>query len=90
MPLAKRFVTLTCWKAETRVAEFFERWPADADRPVDGLFGGPVEDLASTGAEYDPDDAAPWCWNLGPELFTRDLDWPELVAQLRKRGPTVE
>ena len=68
-------------------AEFFERWPADADRPVDGLLGGPVEDLESTGAEYDPDDAAPWSWNLEPELFTRDLDWPELLAQLRDRGP---
>jgi hypothetical protein len=82
-PEAKRLATLAYWKEEKRVAEFFERWPADGDRPVDGLLGGPVEDLESTGAEYDPDDAAPWSWNLEPELFTRDLDWPELLAQLR-------
>jgi hypothetical protein len=86
-PEAKRLATLAYWKEETRVAEFFERWPADADRPVDGLLGGPVEDLESTGAEYDPDDAAPWSWNLEPELFTRDLDWPELLTELSERGP---
>jgi hypothetical protein len=76
--------------SKKRVAEFFERWPADVDPPVDGLFGGSVEDMESTGAECDPDDAAPWSWDLEPELFTRDLDLSELLAQLRERGPTVE
>ena len=57
-PEAKRLATLAYWKQEKRVAVFFERWPADADHPVEGLLGGSVEDLESTGAAYDPDDAA--------------------------------
>jgi hypothetical protein len=68
---------LAYWNGEKRVAEFFERWPADADRPVDGLLGGPVGSLKRTGTEYDPDDAAPWSWNLEPELFTLDLGWDQ-------------
>jgi hypothetical protein len=89
-PEAKRLATLAYWKEKKRVAEFFERWPADADRPVDSLLGGSVEDLESTGAEYDPGDAAPWNWDLEPELFTRDLDWSALLSELRDRGPAGE
>jgi hypothetical protein len=81
-PEAKRLATLAYWKEENRVAEFFERWPADADRPVDGLLGGPVEDLESTGAEYDPDDAAPWSWDLNTDLFSQDLSWNEFLGRL--------
>jgi hypothetical protein len=36
-PEAKRLATLAYWKEEKRVAEFFERWPADADRPVEAV-----------------------------------------------------
>jgi hypothetical protein len=38
----------------------------------------------------DPMDAPREAIRDANVLFTRDLDWPELVAQLRKRGPTVE
>jgi hypothetical protein len=86
-PEAKRLSTLSFFKIEKDVVEFFGRWPADADHPVDPLFGGPVENLESTGAEYDPDDAAPWNWNLEPELFTLDLGWSSLLDELHDRGP---
>jgi hypothetical protein len=86
-PEAKRLATLAYWKQEKCVAEFFERWPADADHPVDGLLGDPVEDLESTGAEYDPDDTAPWSWDLDSDLFVRDLSWSDLLSEIRDYGP---
>jgi hypothetical protein len=69
------------------VAEFYERWPADTDSPADQLFAGEIADLESTGAEYDPDDAAPWSWNLKADLFADDMAWSELLDELRRRGP---
>ena len=86
-PEAKRLSTLSYFKTEKKIAEFYETWPADADFPTDQLFGGPVEDLEPTSAEADPNDAAPWSWNLKPELFSLDLDWPDLLDELRQRGP---
>jgi hypothetical protein len=37
--------------------------------------------------EPDPDDAAPWAWNLEQDLFARDVDWDELGQLLRDHGP---
>lgn len=51
--------------------------------PVDKLLGGSVDELEHTGTNYSPDDAAPWSWHLEPELFTSDLDWDELLDELR-------
>jgi hypothetical protein len=86
-PEAKRLATLCFYKTEPAVAEFYERWPADADFPADRLFGGSIDDLEPTGAEYDPDDAAPWSWNLKADLFAEDLEWSELLDELKRRGP---
>ncbi len=86
-PEAKRLATLCFYKTRPDVAEFYERWPADADFPDDRLFGGDIEDLEPTGAEYDPDDAAPWSWNLQADLFAEDMDWSELLEELKRHGP---
>jgi hypothetical protein len=88
-PEAKRLATLAYYKTQKDVAEFYERWPADADYPDGELFNGAVDELEPTGADYDPDDAAPWAWDLEPDLFTLDLDWPALLEELRKRGPST-
>jgi len=86
-PELKRMATLAYYKTEKKVAEFYERWPADGDYPTDQLFGGSIEDLEPTGYEADPNDAAPWAWNLEPDLFSKDLRWPDLLDALRACGP---
>lgn len=61
----------------------FEYWPADVNIPATRLFGGTVEELEPALEEPDPDDAAPWAWNLEAELFARDLNWSQLLDCLR-------
>jgi hypothetical protein len=85
-PEVKRMATLPFFKTEKDVVEFFTTWKADAESPDDSLVV--VENLEPTSHRYDPDDAAPWSWDLEQELFTLDLDWPELLKELQKRGPT--
>jgi len=85
-PERKRLSTLAMYKAAKKSAEFFETWPADADAPTDRLFGGSLEEIEkATG--YDPDDAAPWAWNLRAGLFEKDANWNQLLNQLRQKGP---
>lgn len=86
-PEAKALATLPFFKPNKKTAEFYQRWPRDADAPTDQAFGGSLENLEPTSAWYDPDDSAPWSWNLQPDLFTEDLDWPNLLDELRRRGP---
>jgi hypothetical protein len=86
-PERKRLNTLAVQKHEKTEAEFFDSWPADSDRPTDPLFAGSVTELEPTTLEYDPDDAAPWAWDLDPGLFSADLSWSELHAQLLEEGP---
>lgn len=87
-PEAKRLSTLPYFKTEKKVVDFYERWPADEDFPADLRFSGSVENLEPTGSDYEPDDAAPWAWDLEPELFSKDLDWSELLDLLKERGPS--
>lgn len=86
-PEAKRLATLAYWKERPDEAEFFGEWPADLDHPVDRLFGGSVTNLEPTSAEYDPDDSAPWKWNLQVDLFAENYDWGELLVALLEHGP---
>jgi hypothetical protein len=86
-PESKRMATLAYYKTQKTVAEFYDRWPADADYPTDEIVSGSIEELEPTGADYNPNDAAPWSWDLEPELFTLDLDWPALLEELRDLGP---
>jgi len=86
-PELKRLFTTAYFKHSKKEVDFFENWPADADKPTDQLFGGSVENLEPATAEPDPNDAAPWDWNLEPDLFALDLDWPDLLDELRDRGP---
>jgi len=82
-PEVKRLLTLAFFKTAKKSVDFYGNWPADADMPTDRLFGGTIENLEAALDEPDPDDAAPWAWNLEAELFARDLDWPELLDRLR-------
>jgi hypothetical protein len=86
-PEVKRLTSLAMYKLAPEVVEFFETWPADDDYPDDRLFGGSLKELEATDVEYDPDEPAPWSWNLEPDLFALDLDWPALLDELRDRGP---
>lgn len=86
-PEVKRLSTFPFFKHDKKTATFYERWPSDADMPADSLFQGDLENLEKSGVEYDPDDSAPWKWNLESELFAEDLDWPELHQRLLERGP---
>lgn len=86
-PEVKRLTTLGIFKEEQKRAGFFDRWPDDSDRPADPLFGGDLTHLEPTDATYDPDDAAPWDWNLRADLFANDLDWPDLLELLHEQGP---
>ncbi|MGZ0746714.1 hypothetical protein [Haloparvum sp. AD34] len=89
-PELKRLLTMAFFKLSKKEVDFFGDWPADADYPTDRLFGGTVEELEPALEEPDPDDAAPWSWDLEPDLFARDLDWPDLLELLRDRGPVDE
>lgn len=86
-PELKRLTNLALFKSAPKSAEFFAEWPADSDFPDDRLFGGSLEELEPTSYDYDPDEPAPWKWNLEADLFSHDLDWPELLDELRDRGP---
>ena len=74
--------TLAFYRAAKKAAEFFESWPADSDSPTDRLFGGSLEDIEKT-VGYDPDDAAPWAWNLRAGLFEKDVRWSVLLNRSR-------
>ncbi|MYL16174.1 hypothetical protein GLW36_05865 [Halorubrum terrestre] len=88
-PELKRLFTTAFFKYSKKEVDFFADWPADADKPTNQLFGGTVENLEPAAAEPNPDDAAPWNWNLEPDLFALDLDWPDLLDELRDRGPAT-
>lgn len=85
-PEAKRLTTAAMWKETKKEVMFYENWPGDADRPTNPLFPDPVTGLEKA-VGYDPDDAAPWSWNLRAELFSNDADWSELRDLLEERGP---
>lgn len=86
-PEVKRLTTSAIWKETKKEARFYHNWPGDADRPADPMFPDPVQDFEKATSGYDPDDAAPWAWNLRAELFAEDATWPELLELLRERGP---
>jgi hypothetical protein len=86
-PELKSLTTTAIWKPNKTTAEVFDTWPRDSDRPTDRLFGGALNDLEPTSSAYSPDEPAPWSWNLRPDLFTSDLDWPDLLEALREAGP---
>jgi hypothetical protein len=46
-----------------------------------------VKDLEPTDVLYDPDEPAPWSWDLEADLFGGRTDWPELLQQLQDLGP---
>jgi len=81
----KRLLTLTFFKHSKKEVEFFENWPADA--ATDRLFGGMVEELEPALEEPDPDDVAPWAWDIEPDQFAQDINRSEFDQLLTYRGP---
>lgn len=86
-PEMKRLTNMALYKTAPKSAEFFAEWPADSDFPSDRLFGGSLEELEPTSVEYDPDEPAPWSWDLRAGLFAEDLSWGRLLDLLRESGP---
>ncbi|MFC7230331.1 hypothetical protein ACFQMM_01165 [Saliphagus sp. GCM10025308] len=86
-PEVKRLTNLALFKSAPETAEFFSEWPAESDFPADRLFGGSLENLEATSTGYDPDEPAPWAWNLRAGLFAEDLNWNELLELLHESGP---
>lgn len=86
-PEVKRLTTLAYFKTDQKTVDFYDHWDADSDMPDDRLFGGTLENLEPATSEPDPDDAAPWNWNLEPDLFSLDLGWDDLLEELQQRGP---
>ncbi|WP_256412385.1 hypothetical protein [Halorubrum rubrum] len=82
-PELKRLFTTAYFKHSKKEVDFFADWPADADKPTDQLFGGTVENLEPAAVEPDPNDAAPWDWNLEPDLFSKDIEWEGLLDLLK-------
>jgi len=85
-PEVKRLTTLAYIKHSKAEAEFYERWPADSDQPADLAFDGTLEAVPKAEG-YEPDDAAPWAWDLRQEVFSNDLGWSELRDELADLGP---
>jgi len=81
-PEVKRLVTLAFFKHSKKDVDFYEEWPADADMPTERLFGGTVEELEPALDEPNPDDAAPWEWDLDADLWSENLDWDGLLDRL--------
>lgn len=86
-PELKRLTSLGVYKEAQDSADFFDTWDASEDRPEDQLFGGSLEALEPTSMDYDPDEPAPWSWDLRGDVFAKDLDWPQLAQHLREVGP---
>ncbi|SDM46774.1 hypothetical protein SAMN04487949_1763 [Halogranum gelatinilyticum] len=86
-PEMKRLTTTAFFKNSKESVDFFSGWNPDSDRPSGALFGGSLEPIEATSSEYDPNDLAPWDWNLQPELFARDLDAAQLLRTLKSQGP---
>ena len=82
-PEHKRLTTLSIEKQSKQTLSLYDRWPADSDTPEDAILED-IEDIPPCRSHYDPDDAAPWSWNLDSDLFARDLDWTELLEELRR------
>lgn len=84
-PEVKRLTTLAIVKSKKTEGEIYEYWAADDEKPTDKLIE--FQDLEKSRLEIDPDDAAPWKWNLEADIFAEDLEWNELLTELKKIGP---
>lgn len=80
-PERKRLSTLAFYKEDKGTAEFFAEWPEDSDRPTELLFGGTIEAIEKAEG-YDPDDSAPWVWNVQEDIFTEDLTWEGILSKV--------
>lgn len=89
-PEAKRLTTLAFQKHDKTTVEWFRRWGGDDDEPSEPLFGGAVEDVEPYFGSYDPDDSAPWAWDLPIDLFQVDTSWDGLLDWLIERGPAEQ
>jgi hypothetical protein len=89
-PEYKRLTTLAFWKTQPEEAEFYGTWASEDESPSDRLFGGRLVDLEHAASAPDPDDSAPWAWDLPESVFEEDMNWSELLDHLRAVGPDTE
>lgn len=88
-PERKALTTTAFWKSNPKEATFYDKWDRDSAEPEDPIFSGELKELErATG--YDPDDSAPWSWNLQPGLMDDDLTWSEKLAKLKEVGPALD
>lgn len=87
-PAMKRLTNLAFWKEAPAEAQFFAKWPGEADRPTEPLFDADLTQLEPTATEYDPDDVASWSWNLDPEIWDGFRDWDHFADRLEDLGPS--
>jgi len=84
-PEAKRMCTLAVEKFDKKTMQLFDAWPADSDAPTDSWYQDPVEELEAARHGPDPDDVAPWSWDLEEELFSEDWrTWGSLLDYLTR------
>lgn len=88
-PEVKRLTTLALHKESKTEVQFYSRFPSDDEDPADPLYPDPLTNFEKT-TGYDPDDAAPWAWNLPEGVFQTDASWPELYHQLKQEGPVTD
>jgi hypothetical protein len=87
-PEAKRLTNLAFWKDAPEEATFYERWPAESDRPDGELFPGELSEIEPTLTSYDPDDVAPWSWDLDPDVWDYEFDtWSGFRDRLLEIAP---
>lgn len=86
-PECKRLTTCAYYKPTQTAIELYENWPAESDSPNEPIYPDPIDPIEEHSGTYDPDDQAPWSWNLEADLFTHDLEWGELLTMLIDRGP---
>lgn len=87
VPAAKRLTNLALWKTAPDEACFYEKWAGDSDRPSEPLFDADLVNLEPTLTNYDPDDVAPWSWDLDSEVFDGFRDWDHFASRLNELGP---
>lgn len=73
-PAALRVATAILWKEKQDVGQWFDSVDPDSRELDDPIFPDPLVDIEKIPDRvYDPDDMAPWKWDLDPDRITNLL-----------------